>query len=214
MIVVHSNAAADALNPNISPTTLLNANYGAILRYTKDTSAAEFNRFIQGGIEFCLIQEGANQPAMRGFAGGVADARYANNIADSIGYEKLCAIYYVLEDPTRLPVSAWPTIVAYCQGVLSVGGRDAGGYGGRALVEHCRTLNLIKYGWQVSTWGSGVSPLCHLMQMANPTMNTLGGLVDQDAVLQPNWGQSPPYKASDVFVPWDNEQEDVIANNR
>jgi len=157
----------------------------------KAIDKAEYDSLLAAGYSVALVQEGGNQPAMRGWAGGVADAQAANNAADQIGFPPDRPIYYVAEDPNPLAQGAWPTVVSYFQGVASLHRRPAGGYGSRGLLEHLHDAGLIGFVWQVKTWGPGISPLANLVQNPNPDENTLGGSVDEDDVLTADWGQHP-----------------------
>src|SRR5262249_45416129 len=83
----------------------------------KQVEAQESDAALHLGMGVVIVQEGGNQPALRGYPGGVADARTANSRLDMLGnYPDDCWIYYVAEDPTRLVPSAWPTVVAYFHG--------------------------------------------------------------------------------------------------
>jgi hypothetical protein len=162
--------------------------YAGIVRYPKNITTAEFHSALANGLTVTLVQEGGSQPAMRGAAGGQQDAQYANQIADSIGYDPAATIYYVAEDPTTLPGSAWPTVEQYFQAVNANSKRPVGGYGGLGLTTHLQSMGLITKKWCVQTWG-GTDANTHLEQLVG--VNTFGLAVDADQVLQADYGQHP-----------------------
>jgi len=196
---------ADASFARVSAAELLAAGYEGIMRYTagvgKAISKGEYDALIAGGVAVGLVHEGGVQQAMRGYAGGVSDALVANAAADALGHPRDRPVVYVLEDPSPLPQSAWPTVVAYCQGVGSANGRPVWGYGSGALITHCGDAGLIGGGWEVSSWPGAGSKYSKLRQMASPTRTTLGGRIDQNIKLSADWGGHPTASATSTTQP-------------
>jgi hypothetical protein len=155
----------------------------------KQVEAAEIAACAQLGLTLTIVQEGDAQPALRGFAGGVADATSANNRLSTLGYDTGGWIYYAAEDPNRLPQTAWPTVVQYFQGVNSVRARPVGGYGSAALLDHLESLGLISRKWAVAPWGGYSS--CHLAQYGATVPAQFTGQIDANLVIQPDYGQTP-----------------------
>jgi len=187
----------------------------------KAVDATEIDRALAVGLEVVIVQEGGNQPALRGYQGGVADARQANSRLDQLGnYPDDCWIYYVAEDPNRLPPSAWPTVDTYFRGVLSVGGRPVGGYGSVDLLNHLETLQLITKKWAVGPWGGHAG--CHLSQYAAPVPPQYVNLIDANLILAADYGQHPrplppqppaSLEGDDVTSYYVNNQHHIYAQN-
>ncbi len=128
--------------------------------------------------------------ATSGAVGGAVDAPVANQLADALGYPANCVIYFVLEDPNELPTCSWPQLDAYAAAAKSHSKRPIGGYGPQAYIEHAIDRGLITKGGQVGGWSTGVSPKCHLMQRSNkPVLTTMGGSLDDDFIIVPDFGQ-------------------------
>lgn len=174
------------------------AGCSGIIRYAygagKALERAEVVACEQLGLTLTVVQEGGNQPALRGYQGGVVDAVNANRALDAVGYTGW--LYYVLEDPNRLAVSQWPTVVDYLNGVHSVGGRTVGGYGSLALLN--RMSSLIVGRWPVEFWG-GHGPQDHLSQYDAPRdangnyvlPSAFATAIDGNHVLKADYGQHP-----------------------
>lgn len=174
----------------LSPQDLAHVaqHYAGIIRYPKNITKDEFDQALSHGLTVTLVQEGGAQPAMKGPSAGVQDAQHANQVADSIGYDRRAAIYFVAEDPTTLPGSAWPTVEAYFRAVCATSARPVGGYGGLRLTTHLQQMGLIGYKWTVQTWG-GTDDFTHLEQLVG--VDTYGLAVDADQVLKADYGQHP-----------------------
>ena len=173
---------------------LKQAGCSGICRYAtgpgKAVDQAEIDQAVALGLAVVIVQEGGNQPALRGFQGGVADARQANSRLDSLGnYPPDCCIYFVAEDPNRLAPSAWPTVDTYFQGVHSVGGRPVGGYGSLDMLNHLEQAGLIVYKWAVGPWGGNAG--CHLSQYSAPVPAQFLNVIDANLILADDYGQHP-----------------------
>lgn len=184
-----------------APAALAGAGIVGAVRYCIDGSGpagkaitkAEYQALLAGGLHVALVQEVGPQPAMRGAAGGTADAKEAEAVVGAVGHTG--AIYYVAEDPNVLPVTAWPTVVAYFQAVKAVNPqRKLGAYGSQALVAHLQQLGLVTYGWMVGPWSTVVSGM-HLCQRVGGVPQQFTNQIDMDIVLQADWGQATPTPA-------------------
>lgn len=177
-----------------NPAALKAAGIDGVIRYAtgvgKGISRDEYNILVAAGLTVTLVQEGGNQPALGGFNAGVRDALVANAAGTAVGYPADCTIFYVAEDPARLPDRDWPTVDAYFAGVASVPGRPVGAYGGLRLVEHLMAAGRASKGWVVESWG-GISPSVHLCQTLSGVPPQFRGQIDIDTVLQADYGQHP-----------------------
>jgi hypothetical protein len=200
------------------------AGCSGIVRYAtgadKALEAAEVALCAQLGLTLTVVQEGGNQPALRGFDGGVADASADNAALDQVGYGRDCWCYYVGEDPNRLDPSHWPTVADYFRGVGSVAVRPVGGYGSLALLHYLAALNLITKKWPVEFWG-GHDATCHLSQYDAPRDANgnyvlpaeFAGVIDGNHVLQADYGQHPrpaPPDPARLFVVNSGQEASMI----
>jgi hypothetical protein len=200
------------------PARLAAAGCSGVARYAtgpgKAVEAAEIDAVLAAGLGIVIVQEGGNQPALAGYQAGVDDARAANRRLDQLGnYPADCWIYYVAEDPTRLPVSAWPTVDAYFHGVNTVRARPVGGYGSVDLLDHLYDQGLITRKWAVGPWGGHQG--CHLSQYAAPVPPQFVNVVDANLRLADDYGQHP--RPTSPPPPADVEADDVtsyFANNQ
>lgn len=181
------------------PNHLAAFGIGGVVRYCVDGSGpagkaiakAEYDALLAAGLEVALVMEVCPQPAMRGPAGGTADAIAAEQAAKAIGYPPDAVIYYVAEDPTRLGQQEWPTVVGYFKAVKALNpARKLGAYGSQQLVAYLQQQGLVTFGWMVGPWSSVVDGM-HLSQELTAPPAPFVGQIDIDVVLQPDWGQAP-----------------------
>lgn len=166
--------------------------YLAPLPNTKVIDAAERDRLLAAGLSITLIWESVAQRALAGANAGTVDAHTAIGMAQALGYPDNAAIYFCLEDPSKLPRSQWPKVLAYIEAVAAVGGPyRRGGYGSQDLVEETLRQGFISKGWQVEGWSAGVSLTCHLFQRSNSRSHPFPG-TDENVCLQDDWGQWSP----------------------
>lgn len=209
------------------PHALKAAGIDEVIRYAtgagKGISRDEFNSYIDAGLAVSLVQEGGNQPALGGYNAGRVDAYNANAAADAVGYSRDSWLWYVLEDPNRLPIAAWQNLLAlpaaqrealiswqwaaveaYMRGVQSIGGRTAGAYGGLLLLEFVLELGLAVGEWPVRSWG-GVSARSHMVQEWGlpPNLAQFANQIDVDTVLIADHGQHPRPTTGDEVTPAD-----------
>lgn len=177
-----------------SPVNLsqVKTHFTGIVRYVSDYSwknitAQEYNSAMALGLTVTLVCEQGNQPALRGVLGGMHDSTIANQQADTLGYPKDSTIYYVAEDPYRLPQSSWSTVEAYFRSLPWGGSRPKGAYGSGALCAHLLALGLVEKTWTVSTWGAPQGNA--LVQVVGG--QTYGLSVDADLVVSTDYGQAP-----------------------
>lgn len=191
--------------PHPSPQQIVDAGYVGVVRYLsplpnpKVITRSEVDALHAVGLSVALVFEWYNQrAALTGYAGGKADAATAIKQAQDLGAQPGSCIYYVLEDPTRIPVSQWPVVGGYLRGVAEIHkdtGFAIGGYGSQDLVESCIYAGSIRYGWQVGGWSHAVSQHCHLYQRLGYVLNNSS---DENACLQDDWGQWPRVEESDL----------------
>ena len=185
-------AVCDFINQSINLNDVA-AHFQGIIGYvsdypSKNLTQANFNRALQLGLTVGLVCEQAQQQAQRGSLGGMHDSTIANQQANALGYDQHAVLWYIAEDPSRIPTSEWPTVVEYFQALPWGGTRPRGAYGGLDLVTHLLQLGLVTYGWVVSSWG-GINGLVHLEQAVGA--NTFGLPIDVDIVLQADYGSMP-----------------------
>lgn len=197
-------AAVDYSFARPSPSALRAAGYEGVIRYLdwlpnpKVIDGAELAALHAAGLSVALVWESVAQRASSGGqAGGHADAVEALRQAEVLGLPADRPIYFVLEDPNVEPVSDWTAIEAYLAGVGEVlPATRIGGYGSQKLVEAMVTGDRIGWGWQVEGWSTSVSNLCNLYQRLKVSLDPrLAGQVDEDAILESDWGAwAPPAK--------------------
>lgn len=199
-------AAVDYSFARPAPSALRAAGYQGVVRYLdwlpnpKVIDGAELAALHAAGLSVALVWESVAQRASSGGqAGGKADATEALRQADALGFPADRPVYFVLEDPNVEPASDWVAIEAYLAGVAEVFPVSRiGGYGSQRLVEAMVTGDRISWGWQVEGWSTSVSPLCNLYQRLQVSLDPrLAGQVDEDAILEADWGAwDPPPPAS------------------
>ena len=191
--------------------------YCGVVRYILDgtmpgkgITKAEYDGYLAAGLSVTLVMETGSQPALRGFAGGQADARAAFAQAAAIGWPADRPIYFVFEDPTRVAAAQWPALEQYAIGVASiVPVSRIGAYGSAALDDWLIQRGHASYGWAVETWGA-LTPRINLCQMYNPVPgapSNLGGSVDPNECLTADWGQTPA--PATTAVPTSTEVDDM-----
>lgn len=204
------------------PQALRDAGFHGVIRYATDgtspagkaITADEYARLRAAGLQVTLVMERGTQPALGGGPAGIRDAQEANSAADAIGYPKDCAIYYVAEDPNKLPQNQWPIVMAYFDGVASVQGRPIGAYGSQALLQYLMANRpSVKYAWQVAPWSSDTSGM-HLCQQVGNVPAQFANQIDMDVILHEDWGQTPRPSPPVPGIPGDDvtpqDKQDII----
>lgn len=157
-----------------------------VLRYVshepgKNLTVAEAKTLRAAGKWIALVFEDGAQRALDGAAAGKADAEFANQQADALGYPKDAVIFYAVD------FDATPgQVTAYFDGAKSVpGGRPVGAYGSIKITG----IKLASYNWQTSAWSGGaVDGSANLYQRQRPTHPVPG--CDENVLLNPfpAWG--------------------------
>lgn len=139
------------------------------------------------GMGVGLVFEDAAARALSGFFAGQADARFARNQADALGYpaKNLAPIFFAV-DADVSPQA----VIPYFQGMVSVLGREQGAYGDTRVIRALHAVGLIKYMWDTTAWSGGVvASEANLFQRVTPT-HGLKGPFDENLVMHPfpMWG--------------------------
>jgi hypothetical protein len=178
------------------------------------------------GLNIGLVHEGVEDRLLSGYAGGVADAAYALDVALALGFEKKSTPFYFASD---WDAQDWELdeIDDYLNGAASVVGREMTGiYGGLRVVTHCREAGTAARTWQTSAWSwvDGVltwHPQNNLEQWGYN--HWIGGTnVDDCTGKAADWGQAgivtptpaPPYAsvavAPDFFAQLEQPVPEVL----
>lgn len=168
---------------------LSGAGYVGVMRYIaryhdeKVISSAERDAILAHGWGLGLVFETTAARAGEGWGAGQDDAVYANDFADSIGWN--APVYYA-DDMDHEPDAVRP----YFEGALSVGRRPAGIYGGFKVIEGL--LDLPLYRWQTVAWSGGqFSNAANLYQRYGHPSGGPGYDYDENVRLNDDWGQVP-----------------------
>lgn len=165
--------------------------FGGLVRYTshqagKCITVTEAQQERAAGLELLLVFEDSATNALGGYPQGTTDARFANSVADSVGYPAGCPIFYAVDFPAT--PNQIPTVEDYFAGVLAVRARPSGVYGGITTVNTVMAAGLATYAWQTLAWSNGeISGRAVLYQSA------VGQVFDTDEQLGfvPAWGATP-----------------------
>ena len=156
----------------------------------KDATVAEVAACFAAGLDFGLNYEGGTGDIVGGFAGGVSAATLANQQADAIGAPRWVWIYYSVDRSATAD-----QVRAYFQGIASVHGRPAAGYGGTEMLAMLDE-GLIVGWWQAnagswSGWGSSnfpSHPRACMRQIVGRTLPDPGGSIDENVQLMVDCG--------------------------
>jgi Rv2525c-like, glycoside hydrolase-like domain len=153
----------------------------------KDLTRAEAELLSHAGFDLVTVFESSAQGALRGSAGGYADAKVAVSELHRIGAPH--APVYLACDWDVQP-SQMPAVRAYFKGATQcLGHNRAGVYGGYAVVHELMSLDNVKYGWQTYAWSQGRwSPHAQLRQVQNG-VKLAGVECDLDRALAADFGQ-------------------------
>ena len=160
--------------PNVG--AIKNAGYGGVMLYCapgretwmrgKQPPKSYIDQLNAAGIKTGFVWQygGANNPdAMRGRAGGIADAKAAGAYLKSVGKNDLPVIFAVDFDIT---LGQWNTVaVEYFKGAMSVlGRRRMGIYGHSRVVHWAMEDNVVAevapgrvLGWVTKSWSHGAT---------------------------------------------------------
>lgn len=160
-----------------------------------------FDALRAAGIAVTLVQESDPNRSQGGYQLGVADAVFADQRADEVGYPKSASIAYVVSDGSaRNPSSGGDQIAEYARGVVETSDRPVFWYGNEYATNAAMRGAPKSLGtWIPSSWGSGTL----LTQEAN-TPSPIGD-TDLNTVHAPYgaWGHDAP-----VTNPYEEYQMD------
>lgn len=160
----------------LDPKAIKAAGYRGVVRYLaplpnqKTLTLAEAKSIVTAGLWLMLVWETTAGRAGQGYAAGVADAKAANALADSLGAPRTVAIFYAVD------FDASPGQVApYFAGVNSVKARPTGTYGSARIIE----AGFTPWLWQTEAWShGGVSAKAHVLQRAGHHSHPIAGTAD------------------------------------
>ncbi len=174
------------------------AGFGWVGRYlshdlTKALSAAEARGLLAESVSIVLVWEDAAQAALRGHAGGAADAQEADKQATACGLKG--AVIYFAADWDAAPADQ-ALIDAYLDGAASVIGRARTGlYGGYWPLSRAKAAGKAAWFWGTAAWSGtnwadhAATFTPHIMQGTQVTV--AGVSVDLDEALIRDFGQWP-----------------------
>jgi murein L,D-transpeptidase YcbB/YkuD len=190
-------AGADYAFTHPDTSSLRAAGIGFVCRYlstdpSKNLTGTELSALHSAGISVVLNWETTAQMALRGYQGGLSDARTARAQAQALGAPSSTPIYYSVDfDATLAQIS---TVLDYLHGAADAeGSKDlVGVYGGYDTVA--ATINAgFKYAWQTFAW-SGTPTRWHDLASIRQTEvdQWIGGVqVDLDEAMFDGYGQWP-----------------------
>jgi hypothetical protein len=179
-----------------APAAIKAAGLGFAARYlshdaTKSLTATEVLALRAEGLSIVVVWEDAAQAALRGQAGGVADAAEANRQAVACGLSGI-PIYFAADwDATPAQQGA---IDAYLDGAASVIGRARTGlYGGYWPLSRARAAGKASRFWGTLAWSGNEWGTCGwLPDIMQGAQASVGGVtVDLDTSLSADFGQWP-----------------------
>lgn len=162
----------------------------------------EAHGYIAAGIGVGLNFEDAAGNALKGAAEGIADAQFANDLADQLGAPADAWIWYSCDTGAR-----YQQVAPYYRAVHGAGGRPAAFYGPLPVGQQLKTEGVIVGVWvaDAASWsgfkswdmlaiaarGGGAHILQHL---DHPLAGIPAAAYDFDEILQPfpTWGGSAP----------------------
>lgn len=134
---------------------------------------AYFDALRAAGIAVTLIQESDPNRSQGGYQFGVADAVFADQRADEVGYPKSASIAYVVSDGSAGdPSSGAEQIAEYARGVAETSDRPVFWYGNEYATSAAMSGAPHSLGtWIPSSWGTG-SLLTQEANTASPIADT------------------------------------------
>jgi hypothetical protein len=157
---------------------------------SKDITPAELAALHGAGISVVLNWETTADAALRGYQGGLADAKAARAKASALGASVLLPIYYSVDFPdtdTQIPVA-----LDYLHGAADAEGHHSlvGVYGGLATIKAAGNAG-FSYLWQTYAWSGEPTvwdPRALIRQVRND--QSIGGAsVDLDEAMTGSYGQ-------------------------
>lgn len=177
------------------PAALAAAGYKFACRYlsrdlSKNITLAEAQALAARGISVVANWEYGAQDALRGRAGGIADAELALAQATAAGMPANRPIYFSADWDVTPEQEA--TVFAYLSGLDSVlGVAETGEYAGFYPVKIARDSGLVAWTWQTFGWSGGQwDPRDQIRQTGTAT---IGGVqVDVNQAMTADFGQWMP----------------------
>jgi hypothetical protein len=166
------------------------ARYLDYLPNPKVINKQEFENLVAAGFHVVLNWEGTGRDLVRGYSGGVSDAREADRQVAIIGAHG-CPVYFSPAD-YDVPPGDQGMLDAYLDGCAAVLGHSrVGCYGGYWPLSRAFTAGKMTWGWQTYAWsGTNLDNRAHLYQYHNSAR--LGPAeVDYDKSLKPDCGWWP-----------------------
>ena len=176
----------------------------------KTLTRAEADSYHAAGIAVGLNFEDGTSNALGGAVQGMADAKFANQLADSLGAPADVEIWYSCDTNATFAQAA-----PYYRGAKSVGGRPVSFYGslhiGLVLKAEGTVLNVWAanaaswsgYGsWDQLAVGARASSAAMLQHLDHPFAAIPAGDYDFDEILHPfsTWGGTTPIAEADPMI--------------
>lgn len=192
-----------------APKDIAAAGYKFAVRYlsndpTKNITPTEAAALAAYGISIVLNWEFRAQDMLRGYSGGVADARYALVLAQSLDCPAGRPIYFSADwDVTPAQENA---VIAYLHGAQdALTAHPAGLYGGFYPDKTALDMSATKWAWQTTAWSGGQwDGREKLRQIGTDTIS--GVEVDVNQAMAADYGQWLYHEGDTLITP-----EDVAA---
>lgn len=176
------------------PSAIAAAGYRFACRYlsndpSKNITLAEAQALAAHGIWVVANWEYYATDALRGYAGGIADAQTALAQAKAAGMPAGRPIYF--SSDWAVTSSQMPSVLAYLSGAASVlGSAETGEYGGYAAVKAASDAG-TKWTWQTFAWSNGAWDSRDTIRQTGSA--TVGGVqVDTNEAMVSDYGQWQP----------------------
>jgi hypothetical protein len=159
---------------------------------SKNLTRAELDAALDRGMAVAVVwQEGKTQ-MMRGYDGGVTDARDARALFDGLGLPGIPVHYSCDQETSVLSSADIGKIDAYLDGTLSVTGLARSGmYGDYGIIKREFDRGKITFGWQTYAWSGGKWDARAQLRQVHNNQNVCGGYIDWDEAHHADYGQWP-----------------------
>src|ERR1017187_1003755 len=207
---------------HVPPLAVKAAGFGFVARYlshdpAKNLSKAEASALLSAGVAIVLVWEDTAQGALRGYAGGVADAANAAAQASACGLPG--AFIYFAAD-WDVSVAQQGLINAYLDGCASVLGRALTGlYGGFWGCSRARIAGKAVKFWGTLAWSGNNWATCgwqpDVMQGAQVSIGGVSVDLDTGGAAAADFGQWPrPATVTVPAVPGDEDSMLIVTVDR
>lgn len=188
----------------------------AVIRYLqtgpspswKSARRAEVDIYLAAGLGVGVVWELTTTRALQGYEAGVADARKANQSADTLGLPDTLTIVWTVDTD----VSGYAQVADYDRGWVGGSKRPTAPYGEYSVIEGSVAAGRSRTGWQTNArgWsGRKISPHASLLQQLPVDLPGLGSvdpnqIVDADTPLlhfanRPTQPARPPAFSPPVY---------------